>query len=453
MASVYPNEARIKKEAKLLVKQSQGMRHMEALDIVSRRHGFASYSVYRHHVTQERELLTPITFDDFKSELVRRGIEFSVFVPTQTGLRKSILDATGPVRLHFEGVGFHTYSTQGKGIESRVRTSGYFFETGNVRPTKMSMYRPKTKKGDPRMWFSGLPVFARPGDRVAIIIHANEPYLINISHTTALHSLLVFLDKVAAVADGAANTLIEALRQLAYEGPRRAVGRGDAAVGMTIEHALSIEPNCAKEPDYFGRIELKAARKKPVGKKTRQTLFAQVADWGHSETFFKSSNSILNRFGYDRGEDFKLYCTVSALRLNSQGLGFKISENGELLYEIHEEVGIVAVWPVALLLRRLRQKHSETFWIVVDSNTDDLGCEWFTIESVLHTKKPLETRFMELVASGQITMDHLIKRTKSGEVKEKGPLFKISPDGFRMLFPEPVEYIMPVPQVLRTGTR
>jgi hypothetical protein len=79
----------------------------------------------------------------------------------------------------------------------------------------------------------------------------------------------------------------------------------DTAVGRTLEAALGIQINSSKKPDYKG-IELKSFRNK---RDNRKNLFAQVPDWELSK--FKSSAEILDAFGYQRQQDFKLYCTVS----------------------------------------------------------------------------------------------------------------------------------------------
>ena len=47
-----------------------------------------------------------------RSTLAKKGIEYSIFEPTQTGLNKSILDATQPVRTHFNLMAFHDYDAQ-----------------------------------------------------------------------------------------------------------------------------------------------------------------------------------------------------------------------------------------------------------------------------------------------------------------------------------------------------
>ncbi len=182
--------------------------------------------------------------------------------------------------------------------------------------------------------------------------------------------------------------------------------------------------------DYKG-IELKSYRDK---RGNRKNLFAQVSDWSKSK--FKSSEEILKEFGYQRGDDFKLYCTVSTTVRNSQGLILKVDGLVRQLIENSNKPNIndFAVWSLDFLHKRLLEKHNETFWIAADSIVID-GKEYFQYKKVEHTKKPIVSQFDLLLEQGIITLDHLIKRTPSGGAKEKGPIFKIKPDSVGLLFP------------------
>ena len=80
------------------------------------------------------------------------------------------------------------------------------------------------------------------------------------------------------------------------------------------------------------------------------------------------------------------------------------------------------------------EKHNETFWIAADSKIID-GKEYFQYKKVEHTKKPIVSQFDILLEQGIITLDHLIKRTKTGGAAEKGPIFKIKPNSLDLLFP------------------
>jgi hypothetical protein len=209
----------------------------------------------------------------------------------------------------------------------------------------------------------------------------------------------------------------------------------DTAIGRTLETLLGIDINSSKKPDYKG-IELKAYRDK---RGNRKNLFAQVPDWNLSK--FKSSAEILDSFGYNRGDDFKLYCTVSALVRNSQGLKLKMNADINQLIENSDKsnIGDFVVWGLETLHNRLLEKHNETFWIAADSISIG-GLEHFQYKSVEHTKKPIVSQFDILIEQGIITLDHLIKRKKIGSVVEKGPLFKIKPNALGLLFPPSQRY-------------
>ena len=379
--------------------------------------------------------------------LVKKGVEHSVFIPTDTGLRKSILDATRTVRTHFELTGFHDYSMQPQGPEFKAVRTGYLVTSSTLIPSYVSLYRPVTKKGDPRMWFRRLAELAGANDHIAILIYANNAYLFNLSRMDLEYELYAgssaghMLAEIIGRANPIALELLNKLQQLASY-PIPAVVHGDTAVGMAVEHALGILPNPSKEPDYRG-IELKSFRSRKAGSQSnRVNLFAQVADWSISR--LKSSREILDTYGYEVGAERKLYCTVSARGANSQGLCFFVEPVDDLVKErhvSHNGVTDVAAWRGETLRQRLKEKHAETFWIEADS-VYVAGVEHFILRKIRHTRGPLLTQIMPLIESGIITMDHLIKRNALGRVSEKGPLFKILPQDLNKLFPEEVEYVL-----------
>lgn len=378
-------------------------------------------------------------------ELSNHSIPFSLIEPTKTALKKSIIDATAPVRAFFTEQNIHNYDLQNKGPDYKVIIDDTFILTKNKKiKSKTSLYRPKTKKGDPRIWFKELPKYSNANDIFAITYLDSCIYLFNITQLDILEILKVEDSPIKKLAksflnnsNNIADELLEKLREITREGAIKAIKTGDTAIGHAIESALGIAQNSSKKPDYKG-IELKSSRAR---KRTRKNLFAQVSDWGKSK--FKSSEEILNRFGYQRGSDFKLYCTVSSKVVNSQGLSLKTNLEDDLLIEYSNkpEVGEFVVWTLTKLKSRLLEKHNETFWIDAESELID-GIEHFHLKKVLYTKKPNPYIFQLLIEQGEITIDHLIKKDEDGKVIEKGPLFKISKKGFTVLFPEPIEYTL-----------
>ncbi|GHE49539.1 MvaI/BcnI family restriction endonuclease [Sphingobacterium griseoflavum] len=370
--------------------------------------------------------------------LTEKSAEVALIEPTSTGLRKSILDATLPLRSYLKEKNVHDYMQQEQGPTSKVQVQSVLIYPDATRASLASLYRPITKQGDPRIWFKGLASYADPHDVLAVLAFDQVLYVINITQLD-LHALLAqpshnplqeLLAAVNASSRMVADELLRALHKIAALGPIPALLQADTAVGRTLENLLGIGINSSKQPDYKG-IELKSFRDK---RGNRKTLFAQVPDWSNSR--FHSSAEILDAFGYQRGEDFKLYCTVSTLLPNSQGLILRLDNKLQQLIEhaTRGGVGDFVVWDLETLHKRLLEKHNETFWIAAESLLID-GQEHFIYKKVEHTRKPIVSQFDILLDQGVITLDHLIKRNAQGRVVEKGPLFKIKPKALNLLFP------------------
>lgn len=375
--------------------------------------------------------------------LTEKSVQLCLIEPTVTGLEKSIMDATGSVRTFLKSNNIHNFELQKQGQESKVQLGAFMVGENALINSVASLYRPNTKKGDPRIWFKGLGSYSNANDILGIIAFDEKLFVLNITQLD-LHKLIEckisnplkeLVNEVNQISNEVADELLLLLNKIAAKGPIPAMLQADTAIGRTLETLLGIDINSSKKPDYKG-IELKSYRDK---RGNRKNLFAQVPDWNLSK--FKSSAEILNSFGYSRGEDFKLYCTVSTLVRNSQGLKLKIdSEISQLIENSNNtSVGDFVVWGLDTLHKRLLEKHNETFWIAADSITIE-GMEHFQYKKVEHTRKPIVTQFDILLEQGIITLDHLIKRKPTGSVVEKGPIFKIKPNALDLLFPPSKSY-------------
>jgi MvaI/BcnI restriction endonuclease family len=243
------------------------------------------------------------------------------------------------------------------------------------------------------------------------------------------------VNEINNISNEVADELLILLNKIAARGTVPAMLQADTAIGRTLETLLGIDINSSKKPDYKC-IELKSYRDK---RGNRKNLFAQVPDWTLSK--FKSSAEILNEFGYKRGGDFKLYCTVSTPVRNSQGLKLTMDAGINQLIENSDKsnIGDFVVWGLENLHKRLIEKHNETFWIAADS-VNVGGKEHFQYKKVEYTKKPIVSEFDILLDQGIITLDHLIKKKSSGGALEKGPIFKIKPNALDLLFPPSQSY-------------
>ena len=375
--------------------------------------------------------------------LTKNQVSLTLIEPTETGLKKSIMDATGSVRSFLKENSIHDYEVQGQGPENKLQIRSTIYKDFSTINSNASLYRPKTKKGDPRIWFSGLTKVAKPNDIIALSFYSRAFHVFNLTqldvesllNSNLANPLKELVSEINGKANEVAFELLSMLRNIASEGPIPSMVAADTSVGRTLETALGIDINSSKKPDYKG-IELKSFRS---NRTNRKNLFAQVPNWTLCK--FKSSAEILDAFGYQREDDFKLYCTVSAITTNSQGLSLKLDSDIKQLIENSDkpEIGDFVVWTLDKLHGRLKEKHKETFWVEAESTYKD-GKEHFQYSFVEHTKKPITSQFDILLDQGIITLDHLIKRNSKGKVVEKGPLFKIKPSGLDLLFPPSERY-------------
>lgn len=380
--------------------------------------------------------------------LGRRGVSAGYLWLTDTGLKKGILDATAPLREYLRDQGFHDYDEQGQGEDYKVVRGAYLVGRSDSIDSRVSLYRPSTKRGDPRIWFKGLGDYASPGNLLAIVAVGDELYALNASDQGLLDTIAVDGSPLARLLSSAgerpgvvAEELLGLLRNFYEMGPVRTVTRGATGVGMTLESLLGIAPNSDKRPDYKG-IELKASRR---GQSNRVNLFSQIPSWKTSD--ITDARTLLDRYGYVRKGRLQLYCTVKAGSPNSQGLflGTRVEEGfldclhqGETKFAPEEDRAAEKVvnWYLSKLRERLAQKHAETFWVKSESRGEgEDECHHYV--EVVHTRGPILANLVPLLGDGTVTLDFTLSKRPTGTIRDHGYLFKILPENLEALFPPP----------------
>ncbi|MDI9365533.1 MAG: MvaI/BcnI family restriction endonuclease [Flavobacterium sp.] len=370
--------------------------------------------------------------------LTENSVELTLIEPTETGLVKSIMDATASVRAFLKSNNIHDFEIQKQGQESKVLVNSILLGNENVINSVASLYRPNTKKGDPRIWFKGLGSYVKANDILGIIEFEKVLYVLNITQLdleTLLNSDVAnpvkeLVNEIRQISTEVADELLFKLRVISAKGFVPALLQADTAIGRTLEKMLGIEMNSSRTPDYKG-IELKSARE---NKGTRKGLFAKTPNWQLSK--FKNRNEILDAFGYWEEGVFRLYNTIRATGRNKQGLILRTDYEQDYLFENSDkkEIGDFLTWEMNVLRNTLATKHKETFWIKAQSKTEN-NKEYFLFKSVEHTRSPLLNQFGLLIDMGAITLDYLIKRLPDGSIKDKGCNFKLTPTALNMLFP------------------
>ena len=124
---------------------------------------------------------TNAALDDLKQAFEAIGIEIGYFFPTATGLEKSIFDAHERLCEFFKRFSIHDFSQQGTGQASKRVIDLKLLAIDVESSLQISMYRPDTKKGDPRFWISGIKKYAKADDCLVFFKKNDQVYLVNAS--------------------------------------------------------------------------------------------------------------------------------------------------------------------------------------------------------------------------------------------------------------------------------
>jgi hypothetical protein len=383
------------------------------------------------------------------ADLAAMGTEAAYLVPTLTGLQKSILDAHEGLRNYLKRMEFHDYSAQHQGPGNKLVEKCFFITDKEVVQSKVSMYRPVTKSGDPRIWFYELTKYVTENNLLVIFVYQSNLYIVNASDSAVWASLKKsgspLNELVASLAGRKSVIETELLRKLVdiYKlGFLPSTTNADSGVGDTLENLLGISRNSNKSPDYKG-IELKAARLSTTTDRqvNRSNLFSKVPNWNLS--VLKSGAEILDRYGYyttDTPMNKALHVTLSN-RPNAQGLYLEMNPESYVIENLRKtgsHVEKVVLWQLAELESELEKKHEKTFWIKAETKVVNQH-EQFLYKVVEATSNPMVTNFGTLVSTGSITMDYTFseKERPSGKkyARDHGYLWKIAPGDFPLLFP------------------
>jgi hypothetical protein len=131
------------------------------------------------------------SIDLIESDLISRGVETAFLVPTEVGLKKSILDAHLELKKFLSDNNLHDFEAQAKGSANKKVLPVNLIEKDSIKRSSVSLYRPDTKGGDPRLWISGLAKYAKPYNLLAIFLKGEELYIANASDKEIFETRLI----------------------------------------------------------------------------------------------------------------------------------------------------------------------------------------------------------------------------------------------------------------------
>ena len=399
--------------------------------------------------------MADVNIDIFFPIFAQAHVPVAFLVPTPTGYEKSIMDAIGTVRELLYEEGIHDYTSQGQGPVNKVKKEACFVTENGFIHTEASLYRPVTKKGDPRIWFSNLKKYCFPYNLLALTVAYGKIFVFNLSNPSIVNSLFhggfVYdtLMQIKYAHESIAMELLKKIQELHNIGFLPSVTPGDPGVGDTLEYNLGIQRNNAKIPDYKG-IELKASRLSRAGNKrtpTRSTLFTKVPDEG------MTYRQIIDNYGkwqIPRNQTeprLQLYETFRVSRPNAYDLQLDVDINNDRLVMLHvnpnHSRNYVSSWILTNLKQTLLVKHHETFWVKAEAIMKN-GIEYFRYDKILHTKNPNTSLLAPLLETDKITVDLAAHYEPDGKWRDHGMLFKMRPEDITLILSDPIEYDLTV---------
>jgi hypothetical protein len=382
--------------------------------------------------------------EDASAAILNAGFDVAFLVPTATAIEKSIMDAHDSVRAFLKRNMIHDYSEQEQGPKHYI--SAQYVTATEVQEKKVSLYRPATKEGDPRIWIYGLKSLAEPYNLLALICAEEQLFIVNCSNKLDfLNAIEKVIPKQSLTLSNTAAELLQKLKNISSKGFVPSLRQGDTGVGMTLETLLGIAANSSKSPDYKG-IEIKATRtNQRGGQRNKNQLFSKMPNWQLSP-ISTAANLILTRGYIDTDGQAALRHTVSGVKPNSRGLHLDVDYANDYLRQMFTDVSIEdfnpvhdMTWVFDDLRKALKKKHNETFWVKARHNNNRTAEKFYYVE-VEHTSNPFVNRLETLFETGLITMDYTLHIKPSGKARDHGYLFKIKNNSMDALFPKPVLY-------------
>ena len=159
-------------------------------------------------------------------------INYELLFLTDTGLKKSILDATIPIAKLLKDEKLHDYDSQIFGDEHKVILPCIILSNGLFEETKVSLYCSKTR-GDKRFWPGRFRDFALSDQVFALFVEHNNIVLLNLSDgqplnatgasyfSEILDSINYVSDEFSEVASSIKETEVEEAESSEIEEPSR----------------------------------------------------------------------------------------------------------------------------------------------------------------------------------------------------------------------------------------
>lgn len=358
------------------------------------------------------------------------------FVPvrlTKTMLEKSIIDARDPIKDLLIRAGIVDFRTLGQGADQKVEIPVQLVTSTEESTRAMTLYRPHTKAGDPRVWISKLARDAKPGQLLLFILADGRLCALLLDGTSedlaprVAHFAPSRFEERGEI-ERTVATLRGQISRLAGSWVP-SLRKGPTGVGYTLETMLGIRANNSPTAD-IGGVELKAFRReRGRGPDKLVSLFSKTPQWLGDWR----PRDVVRRFGYyDVAEDRQqLYCTIATVR---NTLGFKLAiETDASRVNLMHKADELGFYRFTVLESRLLQKHRATLFVRASSRLVGTQ-EELRFEEVTLCRDASFSNFLDLASADTVSLDFTMHLKPSGAVRDHGYLWRIRESAIPDLF-------------------
>lgn len=386
--------------------------------------------------------------DNFSAQI---GVPCVFIRATPTMLKKSIIDASEPLRMLLKENGLIDYGMLGRGIKNGTYLDVSIVAGAYQGVHRCSFYKPAAKPkqdGDPRFWVYGLQKHCHPGDLILIAVIRGSLSFLPLIFTPQVfaNSLLPLLPpptpsvvipatcvecadhRIALALDnkGVLQELMLKVQRIKEMGWVKTLRPGDTGIGYTFESLLGIRANSSRSPDYKG-VEIKCHRSKQdllnrTRSKKKQTLFSLIPCWGATV----DRVGLVTRYGYrdDANQRQALYMTIITTT-NPMGWELKLNRQSEQV-DVLKDGQRAVFYPYSSLQAALEAKHRHTLFVTAETRGRDDGdkCEEFYYDEVVYREGVSFASFLSLLEEGSVGVDFAI-HYKNGHARDHGFLWRI----------------------------
>ena len=245
------------------------------------------------------------------------------------------------------------------------------------------------------------------------VVGQQSPTAVTGSNESILQEFLFRFDKVSALG------FVKTLRP------------GDTGVGYTLETLLEIPENNSPRGDFQG-MEIKAYRDSETefDDQDKMNLFLKEPEW--LDGLITAGR--IQQYGYKDPNGRQAWYLSVTSRKNDANLQLVVTENGDVL-ELHRNDIPIARWELAVLEKRLQEKHAHSVFVGAESRGTGAD-EEFWYKTVTWCQEPSAKRLLELAASGDIIVELRMHLRPDGSARNHGTAFRIRKHKLQTLFRE-----------------